>query len=94
MKRADLIKKLAGKFNLSRGEASYILDNFIDSLMECLVEHKRLEIRGFGTFYLKYRKGRFYKNPKTGVESYVDGRYLIVFKPSKKFFKGLKDEEV
>ncbi|MFN3471213.1 MAG: HU family DNA-binding protein, partial [Aquificaceae bacterium] len=43
-----------------------------------------------GVFRLKNLSGRFIKNPKTGIEMYVEDRQSISFKPSSLFKKNEK----
>ena len=37
----------------------------IESMIDSLKKGKRIEIRGFGSFSLRYRKSRIGRNPKT-----------------------------
>jgi integration host factor subunit beta len=41
----------------------------------------RVEIRGFGSFSLRYRKPRMARNPKTNEQVPVEGKYTLHFKP-------------
>ncbi len=83
MKRSDLIKSLKKEFGLSYKDAKRFVDAFFEELVSLLIEGERVELRGFGVFKLRRLGGRFIKNPKTGVEMYIDERYTVSFKPSK-----------
>lgn len=83
MKKSDLIKSLERKFGLNHKDAKRFVDAFFEELLNLLVESGRVELRGLGVFKLRRLGGRFIKNPKTGVEVYVDERYTVSFKPSK-----------
>lgn len=52
-----------------------------------------MEIRGFGTFKLKRKPGRFVKNPRTGIEMYIKERYVPVFKLAKSLKKELNKKK-
>ncbi|MFN3975680.1 MAG: HU family DNA-binding protein [Aquificaceae bacterium] len=90
MRRTDLIDSLRREFKLSREEARRFVDCFFEELVNMVVEKGRVELRGFGVFRLKNLSGRFIKNPKTGIEMYVEDRQSISFKPSSLFKKNEK----
>jgi len=46
-------------------DAEIIVDTMFDSMMECLAQGERIEIRGFGSFAVKHRATREGRNPKT-----------------------------
>ncbi len=55
----------------------------IESMINSLKNGKRIEIRGFGSFSLRYRKSRIGRNPKSGESVNIDERYVPHFKPGK-----------
>ena len=55
----------------------------IESMINSLKKGKRIEIRGFGSFSLRYRKSRIGRNPKSGESVNIDERYVPHFKPGK-----------
>jgi integration host factor subunit beta len=46
-----------------------------------LARGKRIEVRGFGSFSVRYRRPRFGHNPKTRAPIALRGRYVPHFKP-------------
>ena len=46
-------------------------------------EGDRIEIRGFGSFSLRFRPPRLGRNPKTGDSVALPGKYVPHFKPGK-----------
>ena len=59
------------------------IKTIIESMMDSLKKGKRIEIRGFGSFSLRYRKSRIGRNPKSGESVNIDERYVPHFKPGK-----------
>ena len=55
----------------------------LDHMTDAMSDGDRIEIRGFGSFSLHYRKARFGRNPKTGVEIPIARRRVVVFRPSR-----------
>ena len=86
MSRSKLIRKLKEKNpNLSQIEIELILDNFSESIEKSLLDNKKVELRGFGTFFLKKIKEKFgSRNPKTGEIIYVPEKNKVRFRASKK----------
>ena len=59
------------------------IKTIIESMINSLKKGKRIEIRGFGSFSLRYRKSRIGRNPKSGESVNIDERYVPHFKPGK-----------
>lgn len=55
----------------------------LDTLSESLGNGERIEIRGFGSFDLHYRKPRNAHNPRTGEKVITAAKYSPHFKPGK-----------
>ncbi|MEZ0361144.1 MAG: HU family DNA-binding protein [Hydrogenobacter sp.] len=92
MRKSEIINKLSEDHNISLDVAKKLVEEVLSWIVQKTAEEGRVEIRGFGVFKLKRRNGRFTKNPKTGIEMYIEDRYLISFKPSKKLLKKLNEE--
>ena len=60
-------------------------------ITDTLAEGGRVEIRGFGSFFLAYRRARRVRNPKTGDTFAVGEKWIPRFKPGKKFRKAVDD---
>jgi integration host factor subunit beta len=52
-------------------------------MSEALIQGKRIEIRGFGSFSLHFRPPRRAHNPKTGQKVVTEAKYSPHFKPGK-----------
>ena len=86
MSHPELIKKLKKKIpNLNQSELKIIIDVFIESIFNALVEKKAVEIRGFGRWYCKKLKENFNaRNPSNNQLIYKPERVKVRFRPSKK----------
>ena len=85
MSRPLLIKQLKEKNpQLNQLELENILDTFCNGIKKALAEGKNVEIRGFGTFFIKRIKEKYSaRNPKTGEIIYIPEKNKIRFKMSK-----------
>ncbi len=68
MIKADIVKQIAKKHKLKNKEILAAVDAILESLKETIVENGRLEIRDFGVFEVKQRKGRTGRNPRNNEE--------------------------
>ena len=86
MSRPDLIKKLKEKNpNFKKSELEVIIDTFDNSLQNALLMGRKVELRGFGTFFIKIIKEKYSaRNPKTGKLIYVPQKNKVRFRASKK----------
>lgn len=84
MTKSELIGRIADKQSLlSPRDVELAVKMILDGMSESLAEGKRIEIRGFGSFSLHYRPARAGRNPKTGEQVELDGKYIPHFKPGK-----------
>jgi integration host factor subunit beta len=84
MTRSDLIDRLHTRFpTLLHADAKYVVTVILDAITHHLVSDNRIEIRGFGSFELVYRKPRLGRNPKSGEKVLVPGKYVPHFKSGK-----------
>ena len=95
MSRQEILKKLREKNpTLNHQELENILDIFSESLEKALLENKNIELRGFGTIFVKTIKEKYSaRNPKTGEMIYVPKKNKVRFKPSKKLKKIINNEK-
>jgi integration host factor subunit beta len=91
MKRSELEKDLADKFRLQPQQSEQIIDTIIDHMTEVLQRGKRIEIRGFGSFFTKSYKPYSGRNPRTGETVEVRPKKLPHFRPSKELIKKLNE---
>ena len=83
MTKADIVDKIASATGLTKVETEVVVDGFITSVIDAMKEGKNIEIRGFGSFKVKKRKGRVARNPRTGDQVMVDEHFVPTFKVSK-----------
>ena len=84
MTRSELIDRLHSRFPaLLHADAKSVVTVILDAIAHQLVSENRIEIRGFGSFDLVYRKPRLGRNPKSGEKVSVPGKYRPHFKAGK-----------
>ncbi len=82
--KADLVEQIYQSTNLPKSSISLITDNLLAEIKNALCDGCTIELRKFGTFELRLRKGRENsRNPKTGKTVKVDPHYVAAFRPGK-----------
>jgi integration host factor subunit beta len=81
--KADLIEEVLRITELPRKESETVVETIFDSIIESLQKGEKIEIRGFGSFRTRERRGRVGRNPKTGEKVEVPPKKIPFFKPSK-----------
>jgi len=81
--KADLIEEVLRITELPRKESETIVETIFDSIIVSLQKGDKIEIRGFGSFRTRPRRGRVGRNPKTGEKVEVPAKKIPFFKPSK-----------
>ena len=85
MSRPEIIKQLKLKNqNLSRSVLEIVIDTICQNIELSLKKGEKIELRGFGTFFVKKIKEKYSaRNPKTEELIYVPEKNKVRFKASK-----------
>jgi integration host factor subunit beta len=83
MTRADLTKEVYQAIGMPLKESDVVVCAIFDSIVRALRSGDKVEIRGFGRFHTRQRRGRLGHNPKTGAKVEVPPKRVPFFKPSK-----------
>src|SRR5271156_2678920 len=83
MTKADLVEEVTRITELPRKEAEAVVETIFESIIGALQSDDKIEIRGFGSFRTRERRGRTGRNPKTGAKVEVPPKKIPFFKPSK-----------
>lgn len=84
MTKSEFIATLSAKQNqLAHQDIELAVNCLLEQLSQTLTSGGHIEVRGFGSFSLHYRKTRNGRNPKTGETIVINGKHAIHFKPGK-----------
>jgi integration host factor subunit beta len=83
MTKADLVEEVTRITELPRKESEAVVETIFESIIAALQADDKIEIRGFGSFRTRERRGRTGRNPKTGAKVEVPAKKIPFFKPSK-----------
>ncbi len=93
MTKSDLIERLTNKTHMTKKKVENVVNCVFDTMFEALVNSDRIEIRGFGSWYVKDYKAYTGRNPKTGSSVSVEEKKLPFFKVGKELKKNIDSEK-
>ena len=83
--KKDLVNLVYMQIGYSKQISENLIDDFIQIIIDSLYKEKALKLSKFGTFFIRQKKQRVGRNPKTKKESIISQRNVVLFKPSKEF---------
>ena len=85
MVRSELISYIINEFeDLPPRQVEVVVNSILETMVRTLSSGGRIEIRGFGTWCLRYRRSRNAHNPRTGKTIRTSEKYGVYFKPGKR----------
>ena len=83
MKKTDLIEAISKQSKISRLESKFYVEVILEVLTSAIASGEGVEVRGFGSFCKRHRKGRMGINPKTGEKTEITEKFVPFYKPGK-----------
>ena len=91
--KRDLVNLIYMQIGFSKQISENLIDEFFYLIISNLIKEKKLKISKFGTFFIKQKKSRIGRNPKTKEEKIISDRDVVLFKPSKEFKEFVNNNE-
>ncbi len=86
----DLVEAVYRNVQCDKKIVQDVVENFIQEIKHVLVNGSTIELRGFGTFEPRLRKGRASaRNPKTGEHLAVAPHYVAAFRSGQDLKKAM-----
>ena len=83
--KKDLVNIIYMEVGFSKQITEHLIDEFFSLITLNLKKEKKLKLTKFGTFFIKLKKSRIGRNPKTKEDKVISERNVVLFKPSKEF---------
>ena len=84
MTKKDIVAKISEVTNLKQVDVKEVVQRTFDMITESLRQGDKVELRNFGIFKVKTRKGRVGRNPRTGDSVSIPDKKVVSFKPGMK----------
>ncbi|VFP81385.1 integration host factor subunit alpha [Buchnera aphidicola] len=82
--KAEISDYLFNNLELSKQDIKNLVEIFFEEVRKSLEIGEEVKLSGFGNFYLRDKKQRPGRNPKTGENVSISARRVVVFKPGQK----------
>ena len=83
MTKTELVSAITKTAGIRKKDAEAFLNAFTEVIKETLAKGEKIEIRNFGTFYMKEKAKRVARNPRTGKKVKIPAKLSPAFKPGK-----------
>lgn len=80
MTKREIVLKVADQAKLRQLDVKRVVQKTLDAIVAALSQGETVELRNFGIFKVKTRKGRTGRNPRTGEKVPVPPKRVVVFK--------------
>ncbi len=84
MTKKDIIMKISEQTGLKQVDVKEVVQRTFDMITDSLQRGKKVELRNFGIFKVKTRKGRLGRNPRTGDSVSIPDKRVVSFKAGMK----------
>ena len=83
--KKELVNIIYMQVGFSKQISEHLIDEFFSLITLNLKKEKKLKLTRFGTFYIRLKKSRVGRNPKTKENKIISERNVVLFKPSREF---------
>jgi integration host factor subunit beta len=90
--RKNIVRMIAEELGLPQLQTQQTVQKTFDAIINALVTERRVELRNFGVFEVKWRKSRIARNPRTGEKVVVPVRCGVGFQPGRLMQELVKEE--
>jgi integration host factor subunit beta len=88
--KQEIVDAVYEKSGVNRKDVKMVVDLAFEVIKDALVEGMAIELRGFGTFEVRIRKGKKNaRNPKTGTEVSVTSHGIAAFRGGRELKQAL-----
>ena len=81
MTKKEIVLRVASETGLKQLDVKKVVQRSLDAIVDSLSKGDTVELRNFGIFKVKSRKGRTGRNPRTGEKVPVPPKRVVTFKP-------------
>jgi nucleoid DNA-binding protein len=90
MTKKDIVLKISDESGIKQIDVKKVVQKTFDYIIDAMVRGEKVELRNFGVFKIKQRRGRTGRNPRTGQTVPVPPRKVAIFKPGLEMKKKIK----
>ncbi len=90
MTKADIVSEIAKSTGVEKIQVQTIVEAFMDSVKDSLIQNNNVYLRGFGSFIVKRRAEKVARNISKNTTITIPEHNIPAFKPAKSFVAKVK----
>lgn len=92
MTKADIVSEIAKSTGVEKAQAQVVVEAFMESIKNSMIDGNNVYLRGFGSFIIKKRAKKVARNISKNTTIEIPEHNIPAFKPSKTFAGQVKTE--
>ncbi|CVI70745.1 MULTISPECIES: HU family DNA-binding protein [unclassified Alistipes] len=90
MTKADIVSEIAKSTGVEKMQVQTIVEAFMESVKDSLIQNNNVYLRGFGSFIVKKRAKKVARNISKNTTITIPEHNIPAFKPAKSFAAKVK----
>ena len=90
MTKADIVSEIAKNTGVEKVQVQAIVEAFMESVKDSLIQNNNVYLRGFGSFVVKKRAKKVARNISKDTTITIPEHNIPAFKPAKSFAAKVK----
>jgi DNA-binding protein HU-beta len=90
MTKAEIVTEIANKTGVDKVAVQAVVESFMETVKETMVEGENVYLRGFGSFIIKERAEKTGRNISKNTTIIIPAHKIPAFKPAKTFVNEVK----
>jgi DNA-binding protein HU-beta len=91
MTKAEIVAEIANKTGIEKVAVQAVVESFMDTVKNSMVNGENVYLRGFGSFIIKERAEKTGRNISRNTTIIIPAHNIPAFKPAKTFVNAVKD---
>lgn len=91
MTKAEIVAEVSNKTGIEKVAVQAVVESFMDSVKNSMVNGENVYLRGFGSFIIKERAEKTGRNISKNTTIIIPAHNIPAFKPAKSFVNAVKD---
>ncbi len=90
MTKAEIVTEIANKTGIEKVAVQAVVESFMETVKDTMVDGENVYLRGFGSFIIKKRAEKTGRNISKNTTIIIPAHNIPAFKPAKTFVNEVK----
>jgi DNA-binding protein HU-beta len=92
MTKAEIVTEIASKTGIEKVAVQAVVESFMETVKDTMVDGENVYLRGFGSFIIKKRAEKTGRNISKNTTIIIPAHNIPAFKPAKTFVTEVKNK--